>query len=58
MSGGSTSIEEQNKFSKVIAGNPLSANPTKWSKTPKQFVDLLPTNCLSVFDHFAALIEH
>ena len=38
MSGGSTSIEEQNKFSKVIAGNPLSANPTKWSKTPKQFV--------------------
>ena len=29
--------------------NPLSANPTKWSNT------LLPTNCLSVFDHFVGL---
>ena len=28
--------------------NPLSANPTKWSNTLN-----LPTNCLSVFDHFA-----
>ena len=28
------------------------ANPTKWPNTPKQFVARLPTNCLSVFDHF------
>ena len=32
--------------------NPLSANPTKWSNTLKQFVGNLPTNRLSVFDHF------
>ena len=32
--------------------NPLSANPTKWSNTLKQFVGKLPTNCLSVFTHF------
>ena len=31
---------------------PLSANPKKWSNTLKQFVSNLPTNCLSVFDHF------
>ena len=31
--------------------NPLSANHTKWSNTFKQ----LPTNCLSVFDHFVKL---
>ena len=35
--------------------NPLSANPTKWSNTLKQFVGNLPTNCLSVFDHFVKL---
>ena len=35
--------------------NPLSANPTKWSNTLKQFVGNLPTDCLSVFDHFAKL---
>ena len=35
--------------------NPLSANPTKWLKTLKQFVRKLPTNCLSVFDHFVGL---
>ena len=35
--------------------NPLSANPTKWSNTLKQFVGSLPTNCLSVFDHFVIL---
>ena len=35
--------------------NPLSANPTKWSNTLKQFVGKLPTNCLSVFDHFLGL---
>ena len=35
--------------------NPLSANPIKWSNTFKQFVGKLPTNCLSVFDHFVGL---
>ena len=35
--------------------NPLSANPTKWSNALKQFVSNLPTNCLSVFDHFMNL---
>ena len=40
-------------LSKVL--NPLSANPTKWLNTLKQFVGKLPTNCLSVFDHFLGL---
>ena len=35
--------------------NPLSANPTKWSNTLKQFVGNLPTNFLGVFDHFVKL---
>ena len=35
--------------------NPLSANPTKWSNTLKQFVGKLPPNCLSVFVHFVGL---
>ena len=35
--------------------NPLSANPTKWPNTLKQFVGKLPTNCLSVFGHFVNL---
>ena len=35
--------------------NPLRANATKWSNTLKQFVGNLPTNCLSVFDHFVKL---
>ena len=35
--------------------NPLSANPTKWSNTLKQFVGNLPANCLSVFDHFVVV---
>ena len=35
--------------------NPLSANPTKWSNTNKQCVGKLPTNCLSVLDHFVGL---
>ena len=30
--------------------NPLSANPTKWSNTLKQFVGKLLTNCLSVLN--------
>ena len=35
--------------------NSLSANPTKWPDTLKQFVGKLPTNCLNVFDHFVGL---
>ena len=35
--------------------NPLNANPAKWSNTLKQIVGNLPTNCLSVFDHFVGL---
>ena len=35
--------------------NPLTANPIKWSNTLKQFVGKLPTNCLSVFNHFVKL---
>ena len=35
--------------------NPLSANFTKWSNTLKQVAGKLPTNCLSVFDHFVGL---
>ena len=35
--------------------NPLSGNFTKWSNTLKQFVGNLPTNCLTVFDHFVGL---
>ena len=35
--------------------NPLNAKFTKWSNTLKQFVGNLPTNCLSVFDHFVRL---
>ena len=35
--------------------NPLSANPTKWSNTLKQFVGKLRTKCLSAFDHFVKL---
>ena len=36
--------------------NPLNANPTKWPNTLKQFKQSkLPTNCLSVFDHFVKL---
>ena len=39
----------------VIQINPLSAKFIKWSNTLKQFVGKLPTNCLSVFDHFSGL---
>ena len=35
--------------------NPLSASPTKWSNTLKQFVGNLSMNCLSLFDHFVKL---
>ena len=40
----------------IVFMNPLSANPTKWLNTLKQFVGNLPTNCLSVFDHFMKLV--
>ena len=43
------------KINKVDMFNPLSANPTKWPNTFKQFVANLPTNCLSVFGHFVNL---
>ena len=36
--------------------NPLSANPTKWPNTLRQFVGNLATNCLSVFGHFVNLV--
>ena len=35
--------------------SPLNTNVTKWSNTLKKFVGKLPTNCLSVFDHFVGL---
>ena len=35
--------------------NPLSANPIKWSNT-QTIRQLLPTNCLSLFDHFVGLV--
>ena len=35
--------------------NALSANPTKWSNTLKEFVGEKLTNCLSVLDHFVGL---
>ena len=38
-----------------ICLNPLSVNFTKWSSTLKQFAGKLPTNFLSVFDHFVGL---
>ena len=34
----------------------LSANPTKWSNTLKQFAYNLSNNYLSVFDHFIGLV--
>ena len=43
------------KMTKQCNINPLSANPTKWSDTLKQFIGNLPTNLLSVFDHFEKL---
>ena len=35
--------------------DPLSSSPTEWSNTLKQFVGKVPTNCLSLFDHFVGL---
>ena len=41
--------------SQFINFNHLSAYPTKWSNTLKQFFRSLPTNGLSVFDNFVRL---
>ena len=43
-------------FIKKNAVNLLSANATKWSNALKQFINNLPTNYLSVFDHFVRLM--
>ena len=43
------------QYKKFLCLNPLSTNPKKWSNTLKQSVVKLPTNCLSVFDHFLGL---
>ena len=45
-----------NKYKPFTLVNPLSANPTKWLHTLKQFVGILLTNCLSVFDHFVGFV--
>ena len=43
-------------FMKLGCLNPLSTIFTKWSNTLKQFVSNLPTNCMSVFDHFVGFV--
>ena len=43
------------EFGQRSSINRLSAKITKCSNTLKQFVGNLPTNCLSVFDHFVGL---
>ena len=53
ISGESMGLKVINKINLML--NPLSANFTKWSNTLKQIVGKLPTNCLSVFDHFMGL---
>ena len=40
---------------KMLPVKPLSANPTEWSNTLKQFFGNLPTRCLTVFDCFVGL---
>ena len=46
---------EQSRLGSITIINLLSANLKKLPNTLKQFVDNLPTNCLSVFDHFVKL---
>ena len=48
-------VTKQIRVELIHTLNPLSANFTKWSDKLKQFVGNLPTNCLSVFDHFVGL---
>ena len=38
-----------------LSVNTLSVNSRGWSNPLKQFVGKVPTNCLSVFDHFGRL---
>ena len=45
----------QKLMTEIITVNPLSAKLIKWPNTLKQFIDNLPTNCLSVFGHFVGL---
>ena len=47
--------KNEDSFMNLKVINPLSANPTKWSNTLRQFVGRLLTNCFSVFDHFVGL---
>ena len=49
------SLKADAAFSFVGYFNPYSANLTKWSNKLKQFVGKLPTNCLSLFEHFVGL---
>ena len=52
----SSEVIQKNQRQKLnILLNPFSANFTEWSNTLTQFVGNLPTNCLSVFDHFVGL---
>ena len=54
-------MENVSNISTTILSNtkstpdPSRANFIKWANTLNQFVDNLPTNCLSVFDHFVGL---
>ena len=45
----------QKLMTEIITVNPLSAKLIKWPNPLKQFIDNLPTNCLSVFGHFVGL---
>ena len=49
-------FENIRETSSIKLANLLSVNPTKWAYTLKQFVGNLPTNCLSVFNHFVGLV--
>ena len=49
------SRKNEDSFMNLKVVNPLSANPTKWSNTLRQFFGRLLTNCFSVFDHFVGL---
>ena len=54
-SGVFTVIFEQILHCSLLFLFPSRANPTKWSNTLIQFVGNLPTNCVSVCDHFVRL---
>ena len=50
-----TKIYKPPEITDTLFINPFSTNFTKCSNTLKQFIVNLPTNCLSVFDHFVGL---